>query len=378
MIDIELKTALDGLQGETKILFTDLKTKYDALETKNTSMQTQLDAIDLAGRKRLGGDVETKSLAQEIFENPEFKKLGEMGGRGRVTIKIDDFQKKTLTNAAVGSSVTGVLAIDREPGIVSIQYRQLRIRDLLRSKPTTLAVVDYVKVNSFTNAASPQVEASSKGRSDLTLTSVSAKVIAIAHFCPVSKQCFADVDGLSETINNHLLYGLKLKEELQLLAGDGSGENLSGLITGATAFSTALLGTSWNRLDVIARAIQQSERSDYSVDIIVLHTDDFWAMALTKDSQGKYLFGDPGAATVPRLWGRPIAVTNSITSGTFLVGSSATALIRDRMEAVIEMSDSNNDDFERNMLTIRAEERLALQVMRPAAWIVGTFTTSPA
>jgi len=67
--------------------------------------------------------------------------------------------------------------------------------------------------------------------------------------------------------------------------------------------------------------------------------------------------------------GRPVAVTNSIASGTFLVGSSATALIRDRMEAVVEISDSHPDYFIKNMLAIRAVERLTLQVMCRAAWI---------
>jgi len=369
-VDIELKSALDGI-----------RTTVEAFKAQQDALQKQADAIESKIAERIGvPGTETKGIADEIFENAEFKHLGEMGGRGRVAIKIADWQKKTLTNAAAGLSTSGVLQIDRLPGIVGVQFRQLRIRDLLRSQPTELAACDYVKVSAFSNQASPQVEASDKAQSDLTLASVSAPVRTIAHWIPCSKQIFSDLPGLSETINGHLLYGLKLKEESQLLSGDGTGENLDGLITQATPFNTALLSASagYNRLDVIARAIQQAEQSDYAVDVIVLNTDDFWGMALTKDSQGRYLFGDPSAATIPRLWGRPVAVTNSIATGTFLVGSSATALIRDRMEAIIEISDSHADYFVKNMLAIRAEERLCLQVMRPAAWIYGSMTTSPA
>jgi HK97 family phage major capsid protein len=245
--------------------------------------------------------------------------------------------------------------------------------------PTEAGMVDFVKVNTFTNNASPTVEASLKNESDMTLTPASEKVQVIAHWIHCSKQVLSDLPGLSDLVNNHLLYGLRLKEETQLLSGDGTGVNLHGLVTQATAFNTALLNATagYNRLDIIARAIQQAERADYSVDTIVLHTDDFWSMALTKSSWGTYLFGDPSASTVPRLWGRSIAVTNSLTSGSFLVGSSQTAVIRDRLEAIVDISENVNDDFIHNLVTLRCEERLALQVTRPASWITGSFTTSP-
>jgi HK97 family phage major capsid protein len=188
-MDTELRQAIDALGVEHKSVVTALQTKYDSSVQQITALQKQLDSVDLRTQQRhAGGGVESKSLAQEIFENPEFKRMGELGGRGRVTIRIDDFEKKTLTNASVGASTSGVLAIDREPGIVPVQYRQLRIRDLLRSKPTKASVCDYVRVSAFTNNASPQVEASDKAQSDLVLTSVQAKVVTVAHWVPVSKQ----------------------------------------------------------------------------------------------------------------------------------------------------------------------------------------------
>jgi HK97 family phage major capsid protein len=376
-MDLELKTALDGIRSGVK----EFAPKLEALEQKTDALQRQCDAIDVAsaGHRGGGGD-QVKSIAAEIFENEDFKHLAEMGGRGRVTIKIDDFRKKTLTGTAAGISTSGVLTIDRSPDIVGVQFRQLRIRDLLRSAPTSEAACDYVKVSAFDNQASPQVEASAKAQSDMTLTSVVAPVRTVAHWIRASKQILSDLPGLTEAINSHLLYGLKLIEETQILSGDGTGQNLLGLIPQATAFSTGLLvaARGWNSLDIIARAIQQAERTNYTVDAIVLNTDDFWSMAVIRDGFGRFLFGDPSAATIPRLWGRPVAVTNSLTSGTFLVGSSATALIRDRLEAIVEVSENVGTDFLNNMVVIRAEERLCLQVMRPGAWITGVFTSSPA
>jgi HK97 family phage major capsid protein len=369
-MDLDLKGVLDGIKGSV-----------EGFSGRLAAMQSQLDAVDSKTQHRHVGGEGTKSLAAEIFENAEFQALGEKGGRGRIAIKVENWRKKSLTSTSVGASTSGVLGIDRLPGIVPIPYQQLRIRDLLRSTPTSQSAVDYVRVRTFTNNASPQAgDGTAKSESDFELESVSAKVQTIAHWCAVSKQCFSDVAGLEETVNGHLLYGLKLKEETELLAGDGTTNHVYGLVPQSTAFDVTLLSASagWTRLDVIARAIQQAERSNYAADVIVLHVDDFWGLALTKDGFGTYVLGDPGVTTIPRLWGRPIAITNTLNSGTFLVGSSATALIRDRLEAIIEISDSHADYFTRNLLAIRAEERIALQVTHPGAWIYGSFTTSPA
>lgn len=370
-LTIEMKTVLADLKGSIDAITT-------AQEAKFAKLQTQVDFLDIASQGRLGSGAATKSVAEEIYEHDDFRQLGENGGRGRCVVKISDFQTKALTNTAAGIGTSGVLSIDRLPGIVPPQYRQLRIRDLLRSQPTTEAACDYIKVTDFTNAASPQVEGAAKGQSDLVLTAVQSPVRTIAHWVPCSKQIFSDLPGLSELIDGTLTYGLKLVEERELLSGDGTGQHLLGLIPQAKAFDQTLLPATYNRLDTIATAIRQSERTDYAVDVIVLNVDDFWAMALTKNVQGDYLFGSPSAATIPMLWGRPIATTNSIASGSFLVGASTTALIRDRLEVVVEISDSHANFFIENMLAIRCEERLCLQVTRPGAWIYGNFSTSPA
>ena len=375
--NLEVKTALASIQQTVETF----AAQHNDLKSRFTQLQAQTDALDAQGQGRFSGEAQTKGIAEEIYEHPDFKHMGESGGRGRCVVKVADFQKKALTNTAAGIGTSGVLSVDRLPGIVGPQFRQLRIRDLLRSQPTTEASVDYVKVtdNGFVNATSPQVEGTTKGQSDLSLISVQSHVRTLASWVPCSKQIFQDLRGLEELINSTLLYGLKLVEERELLSGDGTGQHLLGLIPQATAFNSSLLPTGpFQQIDVIAAAIRQSERTDYAVDVIVLSVDDFWKIAGIKNSLGDYIFGNPSSSTVPMLWGRPVAVTNSITSGSFLIGASSTALIRDRLEAVIEISDSHADFFTANMLAIRCEERLALQVMRPAAWIYGHFSTSPA
>jgi HK97 family phage major capsid protein len=358
-------------------------TKITDLSAKTIAMQLQLDTIDASSHQGGGrGGFATKSLAEEIFESEGFKALRESGGRGRFAIKVDNFQQKALTIAGSGSSTSGVMAIDRGPGILPIQFRQLRLRDVLRHQPTTLSICDYVRVSGFTNNASPQVEASAKQESTMTLDSVSVPVQTIAHYVQASRQILDDLPGLVETINSHLVYGLRLKEEQQLLNGSGTGVDLNGLVTQSTAFDVSNLpgpAYGWTRIDNIAAALKQAEKNDYSPDIVVLNSADFWAIAQTKDSFGRYILANPSSTpTVPTIWGKVVIVTNSMVAGTFLVGSTETALIRDRLEAIVEVSDSHDQNFVKNLLTIRCESRLTLQIYRPGAWVYGSFTTSPA
>jgi HK97 family phage major capsid protein len=103
-----------------------------------------------------------------------------------------------------------------------------------------------------------------------------------------------------------------------------------------------------------------------------------WAgIELLKDTLGRYLYGNPDNTTTGRLWGRPVVSTQAMTSGKFLVGDfAAHAQILDRQDANVAISYENKDNFERNMATIRIEERLALAIYRPEAFVKGTFESA--
>jgi HK97 family phage major capsid protein len=133
-------------------------------------------------------------------------------------------------------------------------------------------------------------------------------------------------------------------------------------------------------LDVIGTAISQINASkEIDPTFIVMHTNDWWKIALTKDSFGRYILGDPSSLTTPRVFGLDVVPTTSIAQGTFLVGSGSpvAAEIRDRMEMQVEISTEHSDYFTRNLVAVRAEKRLCLVTKRPNSFCTGTFTTSP-
>jgi HK97 family phage major capsid protein len=259
----------------------------------------------------------------------------------------------------------------------------LKVRDVLSAAPTTMASVDFVKVSSPPTIASPQTEANTKAENAVTFVSSSERVRTIATWIPATRQILDDLVELNGYILSTLPFYVNLEEELQLLSGDATGENLHGLITQASAFNTSLLSASkgWNKIDIVGRAIQQiTVAKELQPTFIVLHPNDWFDMRLTKDSFGRYVLGDPQSTVQPNIFGLSVVSTTSIASGSFLVGSGdpVASQIRDRMEMQVEISTSHQDFFVKNLVAVRAEKRLALVVKRAASYITGTFSQSPA
>jgi len=257
------------------------------------------------------------------------------------------------------------------------------VRNLFRNRPTDLQIVDFVKVSSGMEKASPQTEASAKYENAVTFTSSSETIRTLATWIPATKQVLADLQDLMAFLNSSLMYAVNYEIESQLISGDATGQNLNGLTTQAQAFDTSLLvaAAGYTRIDCLARASQQIQADkEVMPNFAIVHPNDYWSIRLTKDSDGKYIMGDPMAdAEVPSLFGLRLIPTTLITSGTFLVGSSAPecAEIRVREDLIVELSDSHDDYFVKNKIAARCEARLALVVYRPDAFVTGSFATSP-
>jgi HK97 family phage major capsid protein len=205
------------------------------------------------------------------------------------------------------------------------------------------------------------------------MQTVTPKVIA--HWVPASRQILDDAPQLRGIIDTELLYGLGLKEEAQLLGGDGQGENLSGLITNATPYVAPFdpAGTE-TMLDTIALAILQNALAEEPADGIVIHPSDWMRMRLLKDGDGNYILGAPGANVPSVLFGLPVVPTQAMTVDKFLVGNfQRAATLYDRWTPRVEVSTEHADFFTRNLVAILAEERIALAVKNAAALTYGDF-----
>ena len=359
-----------AVEGETKSALEKLAVKSSELTDKCLEMERKLSL------GMTGANGEKQDTAGEMLvKSDSFKAMQE--GRS----KFARVEVKTAIVNATGQNQPLVQS-QRLAGIINNPNRVLTIRDLLPVGRTTSNLVEYTKENVFTNNAGPQYsspdyENVTKPESGITFTLASAAVATLAHFIPVSRQVLDDSAQLESYVNGRLVYGLKLEEEDQLLNGNGTSGNLGGLLKSGnyTAYTRAVTGDS--KLDTIRRALTQAQLSEFTADAIVLNPADWETIELQKSSYGEYIFGGdmgPIDALGPRIWGKRVVATNSITAGTFLVGSfTMGAQIWDRQDAAVQISYEDGDNFKKNMATVLAEERLALAVYRPAAFISGSF-----
>lgn len=389
----ELKTHFAKAAEELKTMGTVLqstKDNGDALNTKVNALQKQADAIEqkIADKNSGGGDV-VVPLETQLRENEGVARLmKDRRGIATFTIEGKAMQrlmqtKTTITSAGVGWQTTGVLQIERIPGITIEPRPVLKVRDLFPARPTALQVIDFVRVTTPMGIASPAPENTTKAENAVAFTSFSERVKTIATWIPATKQILDDFAELSGYIETALPFYVDLAEELGLLSGDGTGENLHGILPQATAFNTGLMvpASGWTRIDVIGRAIEQLNiASELDPSFVVMNPRDWWSLRLTKDNFGRYLLGDPETVGNPNIFGLSVVWTPSMPVGTFLVGSGSPVAseIRDRMSMQVEISTEHMDFFVKNLVAIRAEKRLAYIVKRPGSFITGTLNSSPA
>jgi len=262
------------------------------------------------------------------------------------------------------------------PGVLQPGQQRLTIRDLLMWGSTSQAAIQFYREVSSTNGVGIQsTERTAPGESDFVFESDSVNVATVGTTLPASEQIFADLPYLQSYIDSRLRYFLKLEEEKQLLLGSGIGQNIEGLYTAATAYANpGVTVTSENRMDRLRLAILQAELAQFDADGIVLSPVDWAQIELAKTASDKqYLVGNPFGQITPTLWGRPVVASQSMTAGNYLVGAFGMAAQGwDRQQMTVEIGRSG-DDFKNVAVTLRAIERLALTIYRPAALIKGSF-----
>jgi HK97 family phage major capsid protein len=307
--------------------------------------------------------------------------------------KMGDFAKRIQANEPTRLSIPmprsaltspdlkpGVIEEHRLPGILPMLKQRLVVRDLITPGRTANPTVTWVQQTGFTNNAAVVPENTLKPTSEIEFDVKNTTVATIAHLFKASKQILDDMPQLSSTIDGELRYGLKYAEELELLFGDGTGAHLLGIMPQASAFKAPTgANKATTQIDLMRLAMLQAQLARLPATGHVMHFTDWANIELQKDTLGRYIIGNPQGTTAPSLWNLPIVETEIPQFiGKFLTGAFAgAAQIFDREDANVVISSENNDDFEKNMITIRCEERLALAVYRPEAFITGDLAIAP-
>lgn len=374
-IELKLKGMSEKAEGELTTLgkvTADTKTALDKIGTDQRELADRLLLLEQKGSSKNDQDPAAETWGQQFTKSESYKSF-QQGNAQKMRIEL----KNTVSNT-VGNTFS-----ERKPGIVGGAFRALSIESLLTTLPTTSNAVDYVRENVFTNAASEVAEGGQKAESSLTTTLVTEPVATIAHWIKISRQLAMDNAALAAYIDLRMRYGVNLRVENQLINGNGTAPNISGMSKagnftahGYTAANlTTRFGSGYTRIDMIRAIIADCAAGDYPAEAILLNPVDWANIELIKDTQGRYIVGDPSSGAAARLWSVPVAASNAVTADTvFVVSLSQAATLYNREGIVVDMSESDSDNFVKNLITIRAERRAMLAVERPAAIRFGDLT----
>jgi HK97 family phage major capsid protein len=262
----------------------------------------------------------------------------------------------------------------QRPGIIPGSFVPLTIRQVIPSIAVTGNAVNSLKENAWTNSAGEVSQGASKAESDLTFTNYDVNIRTVAHWIKVSNQLLADAPAVAAYIDVRLRDGLAQRIDYQLLRGNGTSPNLSGL-TDSGNFTAFTADSGANLVESINKAKYAMWAAGNAPDTVIVNPADWGAMEIAREGAGTgaYLYGAPGTNAGMSPFGVNVVLSAHMPTGYFLIAQMRTAAtVFNRSGAVIEMG-YVNEDFTKNLVTIRAEERLALACDRPAAIYYGQF-----
>ena len=342
--------------------------------------KARLDDLEQKAARRGAQEEPQKTIGQQFVESDKYKAAFTNGARQGQNVGIEVKTITSLSTNASGSAGAAVRPERIQTPMSMLPDRRLTIRNLIAPGTTSSSSIEYVQESGFTNNAGMVAEGTLKPQSDLQLVLKNAPVRKIAHWFLASAEILADAPGLRSMIDHRLDYGLGFVEDVQLLKGDGTGQNLMGIKPQASAYAvpTGMVGfAAPTMIDKLRIALLQVALALYPADGQVLHPIDWATIEMQKDSQGRYIIGNPQGSLSPTLWGLPVAESMAQDVGHFTVGSwRMGAQLFDREQSGVLVSTEDGDNFRRNMVTILEEERLALAVYRPEAFVDGPFANA--
>lgn len=364
-----MSTKADGELATLGKVTADTKTTLETIGTQQRELADRLLTLEqkgLAGPAT--GDDAGESWGKQFTKHASYQAMMTGGAqRARVEVK----------NTIVGADAT--VPPDRKPGVVPGASNMLTIEALYNALPTASNAIEFTKENAFTNNAAEAAEGAQKAESALTFTLVNMPISTVAHWIKISRQLAMDNRALAAYVDTRMRYGVNRKVEVQLVAGDGTAPNISGFLdTGnftAHGYADAALGSTLKKFTLIRKVVADLWNAGYMANAVVLNAADWATMeteAMVSTSTGVAIAYD---AQGPRLWGLRVIQSVGMTADNFAVGDfTQHGTIYNREGVVVDMSESDSDNFTKNLITLRAERRLALATEVPAAVRAGDLT----
>lgn len=366
--ETKLAAAIEKFEGQLRekgSTDTEVKSEVRTLAEKFKAMKDELTEI---AQKQTSAQPEVKLLSagEEFVKSEQFKALV-AGNTQRARIEV----KNTVTSGST------TVFPDQRPGVIPGNFAPLTVRQILRAIPVTSNMVNSLREATWVNSAAEVSQGAAKNESDNTYEQYNVPITTVAHWIKISNQLLADAPAVVAYIETRLRDGLAQRIEAQLINGNGTSPNLSGLTDSGNY--TAYTPTSDDLLvDAINRIKYTMWAAGNMPDTVICNPADWGAMERTREgtNTGAYLYGLPGMGAGMSPFGLNVVLSQHLQAGKIIVARlSDSVVLYNRSGAVVEMGYTGND-FTNNLITLRCEERLGLGVDRPAGVYFGNFTTT--
>lgn len=367
----EKREELDKLEGDIKALSTKINDEEFVADQRKrfAGMAVDEPAKDV--------DWSARSVGEQVVNSDAYKRMLDNGVQGR-KFASGPIGIKAATITTTASPVTQPLVL---PGALPILFNRLTVADLIPQATTSSSVIRSIVELTATNASAAVAEEGLKPESSLVFDDVDERVAKIATILRASDEMLEDLGWVTGYINGRGVLFVQIAEEAQLLNGNGTAPNLSGILNRAGRVPNNGGGITVDALYEQITAIRST--SFLEPDAIVVHPTDWQTLRLSKDANNQYYAGGPftgaygnaGGVASDSIWGLRVVVTSAIAAGTALVGAFRTsAQIFRRSGITVDVTNTDGEDFRFNRVAFRFEERLALAVYRPQGF--GTVTTA--
>jgi HK97 family phage major capsid protein len=365
--EAKLEAAIEKFEGQLQEkgkVDSEVKAEVKTLADEFKSLATSV--TELAQKQTAAASQAAKPLsaAEEFVKSEQYKALVS-GNVQRARIEL----KNTVTSGST------TVFPDQKPGVIPGNFAPLSVRAALPSITVSSNMVNALREASWVSSAAEVSQGASKNESDVTFEQYNVPIETVAHWIKISNQLLADAPAVVAYIETRLRDGLAQRIDAQLLNGNGSTPNLSGL-TDSGNFVAYTPASDDTLVDAINRAKYTLWASGNTPDTVIVNPADWGAMERTRESNGGgfYLYGLPGTDAMMNPFGVRVVISKDMTPGKFLIGAMQNSVVvYNRSGAVVEMG-YINEDFTKNLITIRAEERLGLGVERPQAIFYGDFS----
>jgi HK97 family phage major capsid protein len=348
------------------------------LNAKADALQAQLDGVDARTQAGFAGAKKGANFSSELEKALSGESFANYKSGNSNKVKLDlELKGSDMT---VGNAYSGeVIPADRVPDLKFTPNRKVNVRQLLPVGQTSSNLIRFVRESAYDNAAEPTAQGSPKPQSDFDLTAVDRSIRTIPTFMRLTKEMLDDTPGLIAYLSSRAPSKLLNVEDTQLLYGSGSGQNLHGFATDGSAWTTVKFGTLINRFDVLAAAVVQTTKNEYSPNAIMINPSDYLQLVSVKESTGGYII--PSYVTMSAgqmfIMGVPVYAINGVVAGDFFVGDFALgSQLFVRQGITLEFFEQDADNVTKNFVTVRVEERIALAVYTTQSIVYGTFAAA--